>query len=261
MTQNTTLQIAKRLPAGALLGPERDALLAALVGQGASWFTALPNSVETESEGKKSWVTGWSSITSEANAIPTRPNDRGGRFDPEGSNPAMCFRAGQHCGYSVDGIAPTAEQFTVAVIYQSEDQDGRTLFSVAGADKSNMLFANESSGALAVLDREGSLRLKCDAPPIGSRYGLLVVSYESGKLRVSVNGGPPEETNGKVPGLEGAAELFIGCRNHRSGLAKTLGTSRISDVYFWPEMALLRPADMPLDPVLTMLEDFWRWNR
>lgn len=261
MTQNTTLQIAKRLPAGALLGPERDALLAALVGQGASWFTALPNSVETESEGKKSWVTGWSSITSEANAIPTRPNDRGGRFDPEGSNPAMCFRAGQHCGYSVDGIAPTAEQFTVAVIYQSEDQDGRTLFSVAGADKSNMLFANESSGALAVLDREGSLRLKCDAPPIGSRYGLLVVSYESGKLRVSVNGGPPEETNGKVPGLEGAAELFIGCRNHRSGLAKTLGTSRISDVYFWPEMALQRPADMPLDPVLTMLEDFWRWNR
>ena len=261
MTQNTTLQIAKRLPAGALLGPERDALLAALAAQNASWFTALSAKIEAEGDGKAVWVTGWSSITTEAKAIPTRPNDKGGRFDPDGSNPAMCFRAGQHCGYSADGIAPTAERFTVAVIYQSEDQDGRTLFSVAGAEKSNMLFANESSGALAVLDREGSLRLKCDAPPNGSRYALLVVSYESGKLRVSVNGGPPEEANGKVPGLEGAAELFIGCRNHRSGLAKTLGSSRISDVFFWPEMALLRPADMPLDPVLAMLEDFWRWNR
>lgn len=78
---------------------------------------------------------------------------------------------------------------------------------------------------------------------------------------LQVNDDPVMEASGKVPVLGGAAELFIGCRSHRSGLAKTLGSARISDVIYWPDRMILGSDgdDVALD--LKLLRDFWRWNR
>lgn len=255
----TMLNLPASLPPGAVLGPERDRLGAALCAQNASWFAATPSHVTVEDDTPDPWVSAWASTTSGARAVPSRPNSRGGRFDQEAPVPALRFRAGLHCGYSVDGIADSANHFTVAVIYRSEARNARTLISVAGQDKSNMIYANESAGALNVADRSSTILAENSAPMPSYRAALLLVGYEPGTLRVAINGGPVTRATGQVPGLDGAAELFIGCRNHRSGLAKTLGSSRISDVIYWPQQML--PDGHVTTPDLRPLYDFWIWNR
>jgi hypothetical protein len=262
------LEIPHSLPPGALLDAEGRALEDLLSGQGAHWFRALPDFIATqpvEADTQETFVSGWTSAISEVSAAPTRPNDRAGRFDGSGAPPAMCFRAQHHCGYAVPAIAPSAERFSLAVIYASEERDARTLFSVTGADNSNILFGFEKTGTLAVKDRAGTVELAAEAPATGpeagGRHGLLVVSHEMGKLRMAVNAGPTLEASGRVPGLTDTAELFIGCRSHRPGLAKTLGTARITDVIFWPDRMVLGPSGLPSDPSLGALRDFWKWNR
>ncbi|MGB0966708.1 MAG: hypothetical protein ACPGUX_00865 [Halocynthiibacter sp.] len=255
------IEVNKKLPSGVLLGPEIQNLRNILQEQNAAWFSAEDAYITQESDEDTTWVSGWASNTTDVTAKPSRPNKKKGRFDHASMVPAMCFQSGVHCGYSANGIAPNAERFTVAVIYRSEKRDGRTLFSVAGEDKSNMLFANESSGKLHIVDRSGTILVECDAPLSGTRHALLIASYETGKLRVSLNGELQGEAAGHVPGLGGSAEFFIGCRNHRAGLAKTLGTSSISDAFYWPDRMLLGPQGIPPDPALAALHDFWRWNR
>ena len=256
------IEVKTSLPEGALLGPEQHHLKTHLEAAKAVWFCGPDARIHTKTEGETTWVTGWDSSTGAITALPSRANKSGGRFDADAPIPAITLKAGQHCGYSANGIAKSAERFTVAVIYRSEQRDGRTLFSVAGEDKSNMLFANENKGILSVVDRSNTLQVICDAPKVDNdRHALLVASYETGKLRVALNGETVGEARGEVPGLGGTAELFIGCRNHRSGILKTVGAGRISDLFYWPERTLIGPASVPIDPSLTLLYDFWRWNR
>jgi hypothetical protein len=71
----------------------------------------------------------------------------------------MVFQAEKNCGYSVNPIAPTAERFSVAVIYRSRNCDGRTLCSIAGKSHDNFIFANEFQGKLSIIDRAGTIGL------------------------------------------------------------------------------------------------------
>ena len=253
------LEISKALPPKAVLGLEAEQLQNSLEGQNTTWFRAIDKHIELEADEGEAWVSGWTCCTSEVRAEPSRPNKRAGQFDASCSIPAICFRAQTHCGYSA--TVESAQRFSISVLYRSKNRDARTLFSIAGKDKSNILFANENAGRLSVTDRSGTVKIECDAPPESNRHVLLVVSYEPGKLRMRLNDDPVQEAMGHVPGLEGTAELFIGCRNHRPGLAKTLGESRISDLIYWPDRMILGPKDGQSDPDLALLCDFWRWNR
>lgn len=256
------LKISTSLPSTAIFGAEAERLKNVLVDHNASWFRALSDHIEIETDEDVSpWVSTWRSSTTDVVATPTRPNKKNGRFDTTSPVPAMRFQAETHCGYSADKIAKSAERFSIAILYKSENRDARTVFSISGKTQNNILFVNENSGRLTLLDRAGTLKLETDAPPLSHRYALLVVSYAAGKLRMQLNNEPMQETLGHIPDLEGTAELFIGCRNHRSGLAKTLGTSRISDVIYWPDRMLLGPVGEDMPPDLTLLHDFWRWNR
>jgi hypothetical protein len=69
------------------------------------------------------------------------------------------------------------------------------------------------------------------------------------------------EARGEIGAFSGAAELFIGCRNHRGGLGKTLGAHETSDVFFWPDQMLLAPSDTAEAASLNALRSYWRWNR
>lgn len=255
------IEISQTLPTGAVFGQEVQLLDDALRLQKAAWFRARAQDITCQDDDNGQWVESWQSTSADPIARPTRPNDKNGRFDTSLPMPALQFRAQTHCGYSVRDIAPSAERFSLAVIYCSENRDARTLFSIAGPDHSNILFGNEADGQMRVQDRAGTVLIECDAPQTASRYGLLVVSYQPGKLRICINDLPTLETSGTAPGLNGNAELFIAGRSHRPGLAKTLGDAQITDLIFWPDRMILGPKGTPTDPSLILLRDFWRWNR
>jgi hypothetical protein len=64
----------------------------------------------------------------------------------------------------------------------------------------------------------------------------------------------------RVPGLAHPADFFIGCRSNRAGLAKTLGTSRLHEVLFWPDRALLGAAEPEDRAALEALRRHFRWD-
>ena len=257
----TVLELSHPLPPGALLGPEVQALHNALSHEGAAWLRARSEYVEQQEDDNTSWVTDWRSATTGHVARPTQPNRQNGRFDARARVPAMYFRSQMHCGYAVENIANTAERFSLAVIYKSADKEGRSLASVSVGDNTNILFAAEYSGQIIIKDRAGTFDLECPAPDTRTHHALVVISYEAGKLRCAVNGGEVLEASGNAPGMEQAAKLFIGCRNNRAGLMKTLGDARITDVLYWPDRTILPPkASNVATPELMMLRNYFRWN-
>ncbi len=73
-------------------------------------------------------------------------------------------------------------------------------------------------------------------------------------------GGAAATRRGPRPVLTGPASLFIGCRNQRPGLTKTLGGALIADVWLWPGRALLVSDDPADRTALTALRRFVLWS-
>jgi hypothetical protein len=133
--------------------------------------------------------------------------------------------------------------------------------SIGAKDGDNILFLNEADGVMVAKDRSGGIEVECEAPENDGGRALVLMSLEPSRLRLRLGQGPVMETRGSVEGLEGEAELFIGCRNHRSGLQKTLGDLEISDVIFWPSGAVLAAPGMAETGQFAAVAEFWRWTR
>lgn len=255
------LQLSGDLPAGALLGSEAGRLADRLRAGGAVWFSARAGQVRLDGNGAEAPVTEWHSMCGTHIARPSRPNSGNGRFVTGWPSPAMQFRQKLNCGYAVADVAPDARAFTVAVIYSSFARDGRTLVSIGTNEGDNILFLNEADGVLVAKDRSGGIEIECEAPENDNGRALVLMSLEPSRLRLRLGQGPVVETRGSVEGLAGAAELFIGCRNHRSGLQKTLGDLQISDVIFWPSGTVLAAPGMTETDQSAAVSEFWRWTR
>lgn len=255
------LQLSGDLPEGVLLGNEGERLADRLRPGGAIWFSARAAKVHRDGDGADAPVTEWHSMCGRHVALPSRPNTGNGRFSDAGAFPAMLFRQKINCGYSVAGVAPDAAAFSVAMLYSSPARDGRTLFSVHAQDGGNLFFLNEADGMLTAKDRGGAIGIECEAPVHERGRELVMLSLEGSRLRLRLGRGPVIEARGGVENLRGEAELFIGCRNHRAGLQKTLGDLQISDVIFWPFGTVLAAPGMAETDQAAAVSDFWRWTR
>jgi len=94
----------------------------------------------------------------------------------------------------------------------------------------------------------------------GPRAKLVILDFDGRSLRLEMDGRTAEVAAIKVPGLAHQADFFIGCRSNRAGLAKTLGQSRLHEVLFWPDRALLGTQEPEDRAALEALRRHYRWD-
>ena len=245
------LHITTRLPQGALVGGEERALAQLLVQTGAARFVARAADVLTP-DGR---ITGWREARGAVIAEPSGPNTGNSRFD-EGPPTALLCEEGRNCGFTLPAFAPRVEAFAAAILYTSQG-NARTLLSVSTGQANNLIFLSEGEGRLSLQDRSGTVAV---ALPTGTGAGVrcAVIGFDGRTLWLA-NGGRVVSASGVVPGMDHPADFFIGCRSNRPGLQKTLGQSRLHEVMFWPDRALLGSDAAADRQMLAALDRYLRW--
>jgi len=248
------------LPQGALC--EADAALAAaLAHDGALWWPG--SGLVTDGLGN---VTGWQAQGTAPLALPTDPNTGNGRIGEAGDLIGLQCRAGLHCGMVAQDVTTDAGHLTLAARYLppwgAEAKTIVTLNTGGGAKKTegeNYLYLSEAEGQITVKDDAGRIEAHLPAPSQDAPR-LVMVTLVGARLSVALLGGPEITATAPGPILSGMGHLFIGCRNQRPGLTKTLGGALITDVWLWPGRALVG-SDRAEDRASRLaLERFWLWT-
>lgn len=247
------------LPPGALCAAE-GALAAALADSGAIWWAG--GALIADATGA---AIGWPAADGGPTAHPTDPNTGNGQIGAAGDLAGLQCRDGVHCGLVAQDVAPNAGRVTLALRYLppwlGEAKTLVTLNTSGGAKKSaadNYLYLSEAEGHLIAKDDAGLVAAHIpvtaqDAPR------LAIVTLDGAGLSLAVLGGGATSATASGPVLSGMGHLFIGCRNQRSGLTKTLGGALIADIWLWPGRALLG-SDRPEDrAALLAMRRFWLW--
>ncbi|OAN85373.1 hypothetical protein A8B78_00085 [Jannaschia sp. EhC01] len=235
------LELDGNLPPGALCSAHPGTVSSAL--KGAHWWHGAE--AQMEQDPGTGAVSLWRTYDGGPPAEPTEPNTGNGQIGEVDDLFGLQCRAGIHCGVVAEDAAPDATTATVAVrFYTPPGEDARTLFALNATRAGNYVFLSETGGVLTAKDDQGraSVELPCpdrDAPR------LAVVSLYGDRLALAL--GPNRaDAHAKEGILGGTASLFIGCRNQRPRLLKTLGAALILDVWLFPGRALLHsgaPAD------------------
>ncbi|REC53668.1 hypothetical protein DRV84_14850 [Rhodosalinus sediminis] len=254
------LELPDRLPPGALCDGTGEILAGDLAPTGALWFAG--SELITDGAGA---VTGWGAKLGPRVARPTSPNTGNARLGAAGDLTGLQCRDGLHCGFVIEEVATTAGTLTFAARYlPPPGGDAKTVvtFNTGGATRKlpseNYLFLSEADGVVTVKDDKALVEVTLPVPPADAPR-LVIVSLAGERLAVEVMGGARSEVQAGAPVLSGAASLFIGCRNQRPGLAKTLGGAIIADLLLWPRRALLMPADATDRAALTAMRRFQLW--
>jgi hypothetical protein len=246
------LQLAAKLPPGALLGSEDRALTQALGRSGGARFIAREGDL-LQKDGR---IIAWREARGAVEAPASAPNLGHSRFDP-GPPGALLCREGANCGFVVPAFTAAVEAFTVAVLYSSAGE-ARTLASIFTGQTHNGLFLMESEGRLLAKDRASTISVSLPLSPT-DRPRMAVLSWDSRVLRLRL-GADLAEAQGSIPDFAHPGDFFIACRSNRPGLAKTLGTAALHEVLFWPETALLG-SRLPEDQsALAALDRYCRWT-
>lgn len=246
------LEIAAKLPPGALVGGEDTLLTQAVLASGGARFIAREADL-VRTEGR---ITGWRDSVLAVEAGTAAPNTGNSRFDPS-HPPALVCAEGVNCGFTLPDFAPEVEAFSVAVIYRSQGE-ARTLATVFTGQANNMIFLSEAEGRVLARDRAGTIEVAL--PLLGNgAVKLAVLSFDGHRLRLELDRREAVAL-GKVPGLAHKADFFIGCRSNRPGLAKTLGKARLHEVLFWPDRALLGSPEAEDLAALAALRRHVRWD-
>ncbi|MGL4237075.1 hypothetical protein [Tabrizicola sp.] len=246
------LEIAAKLPPGALIGGEDRLLAQAVLQSGGARFVARESDLAW-TNGK---ITGWHEARRAVEAVAAAPNSGNSRFETGPPGAVIC-QDGVNCGFTLPGFAAEVEAFTVAVIYRSQGE-AKTLASIFTGQANNLIFLTENEGQILAKDKAGTVEVTLPAPP-GPQAKLVILAFDGQSLRLRV--GDREATaTANVPGLAHQADFFIGCRSNRAGLAKTLGQSRLHEVMFWPDRSLLGSSDPEARDALAALTRYVRWT-
>ena len=134
------LEIAARLPPGALIGGDERLLAEAVLRTGGARFVAR----EADMRWTNGSITGWREQHGAVEAVTAGPNSGNSRFQAG----AVVCQDGVNCGFTLPGFAPEVEAFTVAVVFRSEGE-AKTLASVSTGQANNMIFLSEGDGSVA----------------------------------------------------------------------------------------------------------------
>ncbi|WP_375550381.1 hypothetical protein [Rhodophyticola porphyridii] len=238
------LELDIDLPPGARADAARPLLREQVAGAGGVWLEGVREAFATDA--KTGAVTAWHDGLAGRVAHPTAPNDGHTCLSETDDLCGLALRAGTHCGLVVDKVDPDPAGWTMAVIYLPPETGGaRTLLTLnAGSGdgrSATYLFLSDDGDRFTVKGTGGALELTAPVEGPRSRPRLATVTLRGSELAFQENGGAIHSVVGSDPALSGKADLFIGCRSHRSGLLKTLGASVILEVLFWRDHTLLLP--------------------
>lgn len=255
------LKLDATLPHGALLGQTRAGFRAAL-DPSAIW---LPGDVDAFTYGDAGEIISWtdgihSTLLTEPNTGNTRP--------ATGPRPGMICEAGVHCGMVLPSVTDHAARCSMALVYTpAPDTDASTLLTLnthyvdgVGQDGTYLFLSDREEDGFLVKDTGGHVMAQMPGRPATGAPRLLVVTLSGTQLALAVDLDPPVVTKGTQPGLDCAADLFIGCRSHRGGLKRTVGQSVIHDVMFWPKHTLLIPRTEDDHAQYAALKQFHLWG-
>jgi hypothetical protein len=120
-----------------------------------------------------------------------------------------------------------------------------------------MIFLSEAEGQIFAKDRAGGVGVYLPSPQRrAGRWRMAILSYTGRALHLWADGTQAIGA-GVAVGMDGPADVFVGCRSNRAGLSKTLGAGRIRDVLFWDGRALLADDN---SPELAALHRYFRWT-
>ena len=253
------------LPDGALVGSERARFAANLAATGAYWFRGDWDAFDVDDASGA--IREWHSTGRQTSAKPADPNEGNGLLAEVGQYAGLRCTEGVNCGLVVPRITDSAGTFSMAVIYQPDRENpSKTLLTLntgysGGTDaESNYLFLSDAGDFFTVKDVRGAVEIT--APVTSNPQGLrmAVVTLAGDTLALAENLSPPVVMQGADAGMRTAADLFIGCRSHRSGLKKTLGGATVLEVLFWPKHALLTPRTPEDHAAYLDLKRYFLWE-
>lgn len=170
--------------------------------------------------------------------LPTRGNTGNGQVGEIGELIGLQARRGVHCGMVTADAAPNASTVTMAVrFYAPSGEDARTLLTLNTEDDGNYLFLSETDGVLTAKDDQGRAEVTLPCPKDDAPR-MAIVSLHGDRLALDLDGARAD-AQAREGVLQGAGSLYIGCRNNRPRLLKTLGSALILDVWLFPGRALL----------------------
>jgi hypothetical protein len=200
----------------------------------AVWYKAAHSAVSSDQNGA---IQNWQpedgiGIT----ATPVKPNTNQLLMAPNGG---LIFEHQINSGVVIKNGLVDTKKFTCAVRYSSPLGEARSLLTINPAESKTYIFLTEKNHHIYWQDRHGEVELCLPAPQHG---GWIVAGYCEGQLSLTVaqtsaDFGPTIRSNTTssllVDAMVGASDIFIGCRSHRTGILKTLGTSLIHDILLW----------------------------
>ncbi|MEX3014497.1 hypothetical protein [Gymnodinialimonas hymeniacidonis] len=232
------LELPDALPPGALCAATPAATGKAL--RSAFWWHGSTDAMEVDP--KSGAATLWRSQGAGPPAEPTEPNEGNGQIGEVDDLIGLQCKAQTHCGMVAEAVTPDAATATLAVrFYTPPGEDARTLLTLNTGD--NYIFLSETAGTLTAKDDQDLISIDLPCPPQDAPR-MAIVSLFGDQLALSLG---PNRADGKAGTgiLKGEASLFIGCRNQRPRLLKTLGSALILDVWFFPNRALLHEQAAP----------------
>lgn len=225
------LELDAALPAGALCEATPGAL-----DMGGSWWHGSEDALEVDP--KTQAVSRWLGHGTAQACEPTRSNDGNGQVGEIGGLIGLQGRRGVHCGMVAQDVVQSATTATIAVRYYAPpSEDARTLITLNTENDDNYLFVSEQGGVLTTKDDKGRAEVTMPCPTSDAPR-MVIVSLQGDRLAVSLDGARAD-AQARDGILQGAGSLFIGCRNNRPRLLKTLGSALILDVWLFEGRALL----------------------
>lgn len=225
------LELDAALPAGALCEATPD-----VVAVDGFWWHGSEAALEVDPATQA--VARWIGHCDAPACAPTRGNTGQGQIGEIGGLIGLQGRRGVHCGMVAAQVAPKTSTATMAIrYYLPPGEDARTLITLNAEDDGNYLFVSEQDGVLTAKDDEGRAEVSLPCPADDAPR-LAIVSLHGDRLAMTL-GDARADAQSRDAVLSGQGSLYIGCRNNRPRLLKTLGSALILDVWLFPGRALL----------------------
>ncbi|MEM9577391.1 MAG: hypothetical protein AAF999_10305 [Pseudomonadota bacterium] len=237
------LKLDHKVPDALVLPEPVVDLKAHLASKGAHWFCALPEYTDQTDTGA---VRSLKSVTDDKVATRTRANKDNSRLTEGG----LSFHEAMQCGFLMEGATINPGRWSVAVRFYASQNAARTLVTLNPADSENYVFLQQMSGRMVFKDRQTTLEVTV-ASEASTGPTLVLAGMSEGRLWLCGEEGEVQRSKQGALGLEGLMTLFVGCRNDKGRLHKTLGAFTLFDLVFWPDLNVLEPGARETTDALT----------
>lgn len=229
------LMLDADLPPGALLptaGPDAAHMAAE---SGVVWFSANPPGCRV-GDGR---VEAIEAVGGGPVAEPVEQNTRNCRHVGANRSAYLSLTDRMACGFSAE-IGSVSDVLSFAVIFAAPKGAARTLAAVSAAGSRDYIALTQDARDLTMARRNGA-EIGFTCPP-SDQPVLILARVDADGLWLAQGDRPPVHAADPEALPTGAVTGFIGCRRHRAGLYKTLGSGHLYDIAFMPKMDVFSPS-------------------